>query len=154
MAKSVKLDRRREAKWRRIIREHTHSGLTIRKFCRKSKLPVSAFYFWRRELERRHLDMREAEQEQRRPHKRSAGARPVGRAAFVPVTVAQDVVTHAHGPVEIELSGGHRVHVTPPVDRQALADVLAVLRFDELTATSNADRSLDVNTRDKEGRPC
>ena len=31
------------------------------------------------------------------------------------------------GSIEIELLGGRRLHVTAPVDRQALADVLSVL---------------------------
>jgi transposase-like protein len=119
MVKNVKRDKRREARWRRVLREHIHSRLSIREFCRKCKLPESAFYFWRRELERRDLNRREAEQEQ--------CERPSTQAAFVPVTVAPDIAAQPHGRIEIELSGGRRVHVTAPVDRQALADVLAVL---------------------------
>jgi transposase-like protein len=118
MAKGKDRDRRLEAQWRRIIREHTRSGLNIRDFCRKSNLRESAFYFWRRELERRGLDRSEAEQEQRK--------RPSGRATFVPVRVTEDTRADA-GRIEIVLSGGRRVHVVAPVDRQALVDVLAVL---------------------------
>jgi len=118
MAKGKDRDRRLEAQWRRIIREHTRSGLSIRDFCRKCKLRESAFYFWRRELERRDVARREAEQEQRK--------RPSGQAAFVPVRVTDEVRSDA-GRIEIVLSGGRRVHVVAPVDRQALADVLAVL---------------------------
>jgi transposase-like protein len=127
MAKGKDRDGRREARWRRIIQGHARSGLGVREFCRRGKLTETAFYFWRRELLRRDGERHEAEQEQRRPRKLSAGARPVGRAAFVPVTVAQDVGPHTGGRIEIELSGGRRVHVIAPVDRQALADVLAVL---------------------------
>jgi hypothetical protein len=118
MPKGKDRDGRLEAKWRRIIREHTRSGLSIRDFCRNSKLRESAFYFWRRELERRDVARREAEQEQRK--------RPSGQAAFVPVRVTDEVRVDP-GRIEIVLSGGHRVHVAAPVDRQALADVLAVL---------------------------
>jgi hypothetical protein len=118
MAKGKDRDRRLEAQWRRVIREHTRSGLSIRDFCRKCKLRESAFYFWRRELERRDVARREAEQEQRK--------RPSGQAAFVPVRVTDEVRSDA-GRIEIVLSGGRRVHVVAPVDRQALADVLAVL---------------------------
>jgi hypothetical protein len=144
MAGGKSRDRRREARWRRIIREQGRSGLSVREFCSRGKLTETAFYFWRRELRRRRVEdsTRWAEQEQRRPRKRPVGARPVGRAAFVPVTVAQDVVAHAHGRLEIELSGGRRVHVAAPVDRQALADVLAVL---EGAGTAG---------RGAEGRPC
>jgi hypothetical protein len=131
MAKGKDRDSRREAQWRRIIREHTHSGLNIRAFCRKSKLRESAFYFWRRELERRDVARREAEQEQRN--------RPSGQAAFVPVRVTQEVRSDA-GHIEIVLSGGRRIHVVAPVDRQALADVLALL------AAASPERL--------EGQPC
>lgn len=123
MANGVNRDERREGQWRRIIRQHAQSGLTIREFCRKSKLPESAFYFWRSELKRR-----EAEQEQ--PHRRKrpvASAGPTPAPAFVPVRVAEEVAERPVGRIEIMLTGGRRVHVMAPVDRQALADVLAVL---------------------------
>ena len=121
-------DRRREAEWRRIMREHVRSGLSIREFCRKSKLRETAFHYWRRELKRR-----QTEQEQRN--------RPSTQAAFVPVRVAEELRPEsAH--IEIVLSGGRRVHVTAPVDRLALAEVLAVL--EGLPSVALA----------KEGQPC
>ena len=116
MAKGVGRDKRREEYWRRIVREHLGSGLSIRRFCRKSKLHESAFYFWRGELQRRGTA-----QEQRRPTESSSPP------AFVAVRVEEHSGTAAGGRIEIELSGGRRVHVTAPVDRAALADVLAVL---------------------------
>ena len=124
MAKGASRDRRRETQWRRIMREHARSGLSIRGFCRKSKLPETAFYYWRSELHRR-----QAEQEQRRPQDRADQASRVAAVpAFVPVRVEeQSAAFPAGGRIEIALSGGRRVHVTAPVDRQALADVLAVL---------------------------
>lgn len=110
-------DKRRETRWRRIIREHGRSGLSVREFCRRSKLHESAFYFWRRELQHR-----QAEQQQR------ASADATAAPAFVPVRVERhDAPVAGGGRIEIELSGGRRVHVASPVDRQALADVLAVL---------------------------
>ena len=121
MANGKGRDRRLEAQWRRIIRDQTHSGLTIRDFCRKSKLPESAFYFWRQELRRRGLERQEAKQEQ---HRRSA---PPAAPAFLAVRVEEHDGNSAGGRIEIELSGGRRVHVTAPVDRQALADVLEVM---------------------------
>jgi transposase-like protein len=121
MAKSTTRDRQREERWRAIMREHARSGMGIRGFCRKSNLRETAFYFWRRELQRR-----KAEQEQRRPQ----GNRQAPRAvpAFVSVRVEEPkAVSEPAGRIEIVLSGGRRLHVTAPVDRQALADVLAVL---------------------------
>jgi len=125
MAKGKGRDAGREARWRRVVQGQRRSGLTIREFCRKSNLPETAFYFWRRELARR-----EGEQEQSHEKPRRAKV-----AAFLPVRLAvsdaervtDEAPTRAAAPIEIVLSGGRRVHVTAPVDRQALADVLAVL---------------------------
>ena len=116
MANGKDRDRRLEARWRRIIRDHTRSGMTTREFCHKNNLAESAFYFWRRELQRR-----QAEQE------RCQASDPPAAPAFVAVHVAEHGGTPAGGSIEIELSGGRRIHVAAPVDRQALADVLAVL---------------------------
>ena len=99
-------DRRLERRWRRIIGEQKRSGLTIRQFCRRGKLRETAFYFWRRELQRRQVEdsTRRAEQEQRQNN--AATAAP----AFVPVRVEGHVGSTAAGRIEIELSGGRRVH--------------------------------------------
>jgi hypothetical protein len=128
MANGRGRDERREAFWRRTIREQERSGLLIRDFCRKSKLTESAFYFWRRELERRDLTRREAKQGQRRrPGQRARSPRPGAAPAFLPVEVMPDAPARSAGRIEIELSGARHVYVTPPVDRRALADVLAIL---------------------------
>jgi transposase len=116
MAKNKGRDRRREARWRRIIREHGRSGLGVREFCRRGKLTETAFYFWRRELQRR-----QEQQDQR------AAIEPPPKPTFVAVRVNEPAASPAVGRIEIELSSGRRVHVIAPVDRQALVDVLAVL---------------------------
>ena len=148
MANGKDRDKRREARWRRIIGDHRRSGLGVREFCRRGKLTETAFYFWRSELQRRqaeHVSGGSAgrsgakpvavanPEEQRRP------ADPPALPAFVPVRldqrlaashaerVAEPAGRSADWRIEIELSGGRRVHVAGPVDRQALADVLAVL---------------------------
>ena len=115
MAKGKVRDKGKETLWRRTIEEQQQGGLSVRAFCRKHALHESTFCFWRRELAR-------CEAAQRRS------------AAFVAVRVAGE--TLAGGRIEIVLSGGRRVHVAPPVDRRALADVLAVLE-----AEANATRS-------------
>jgi transposase-like protein len=78
MAKGKGRDGRHAAQWRRVVREHKRSGLTVREFCRKGRLRETAFHFWRRELQRR-----QAEQEQRRP------ADPSSAPAFVAVHVEE-----------------------------------------------------------------
>ncbi|MCY2928887.1 MAG: hypothetical protein NTV86_05225 [Planctomycetota bacterium] len=123
MANGIERDKERETYWRRMVKGQRGSGLTVRAFCRKSKLAESAFYFWRRELQRR-----KAEQEQSgRGQRRAAGRKP--KVAFLPVHVAEEIGPgpQTSGRIEIELAGGRRVHVAAPVDRQALADVVAVL---------------------------
>ena len=107
MAKGKVRDKSKEAFWRRTVRRQGQSGLTVRAFCREHELRETAFYFWRCELARRQA------------------ARPAS-AAFVPVQVVETPAP-AGGRIEIVLSGDRRVHVAAPVDRQALADVLAVL---------------------------
>lgn len=54
----------------------------------------------------------------------SIGDRPLAEPH---VGTGRSIAAQPAGRIEIELSGGHHVHVTAPVDRQALADVLAVL---------------------------
>ena len=63
-------------------------------------------YFWRRDTERRDVARREA----------------VGLGGIRAGARVDD------GRIEIVLPGGRRDHVVAPVDRQALADVLAVLK--------------------------
>lgn len=60
MAAGKGRDERRETRWRRIVRQQAHNGLSTREFRRRSKLRETAFYFWRGELQRR-----QAEQERR-----------------------------------------------------------------------------------------
>jgi hypothetical protein len=149
------------------MRRQERSRLTIRQFCHQSNLAETAFHYWRRELKRRDaepaggLQQGGHAQEQRRgrghpllsPDRRHA-------PTFVPVRLAarriqprvQEVGAGGSGRIEIILSGGRRVHVFAPVDRQALADVLAVL-----AATSPEPRPGHGRGRagpEKEDRPC
>jgi len=106
-------DRKKDAGWRKHIKAQAGSGLSIGAYCRQQRLPAHGFYWWRRELARR-------------------DAEP--SPAFVPVTVAAQMPVGTggcgEGRIEIVLAGdgkGRRVQVVGPVDRQRLADVLAVL---------------------------
>ena len=86
-----------------------------------SKLPESAVYFWRRELQRRQA-------EPQRPT--DLPATPAFVAVRVEDSSSSSIAGRPNGTeyrIEIELPGGRRVHVVAPVDRQTLADVLAVL---------------------------
>jgi transposase-like protein len=110
MAKQVCRAERGEAKWRGILRAQERSGLSVQAFCRKNKLAESTFYRWRRRPG--------VEQSLSRRSSRTASG------AFVAVQVADG---DSSGRIEILLSDGHCVRVTPPVDGRALAEVLAIL---------------------------
>ena len=141
MAKGRVRDSRREVQWRRVVREQEQSGLSIREFCRRRGLPESAFHFWRRELNRRQAQQEQAQQ---------SGA--AGGPAFVEVRVGRQAVEQAGGLVVIELPGGRRVHVAPPVDRDAVREVLAALEWAESAAASQGGRPSSAEAM--EGKPC
>ena len=52
MAKGQQRDPAREAKWRTILARHGKSGLSVRAFCRREGLTESAWYAWRRTIQR------------------------------------------------------------------------------------------------------
>jgi len=113
MAKGKRRDKGKEAYWQQKLDQHSQSGLSIRAFCGQHGLTETAFYFWRRELVRRQGERRS------KPRRR--------RALFVPVRLATEARPTTSGEIAIALADGRRVHLTPPVDKQALADVLAVM---------------------------
>ena len=107
MAQGRRYDRTKELFWRRMVRGHAGSGLSVRGWCRRHDLKEPGFHWWRRELARR-------------------DARPI----LVPVRItgAQAPSPSFEDPtLEIILVDGRRVRVRGPVDRAMLADVLAVL---------------------------
>lgn len=117
MARGGRRDSKKESFWREIVRGHARSGTTVRAWCRSHAIAEPAFYWWRRELAQRD--------------------RQIASAAFVPVCVADDACASGlaaidarsagAGRIEIVLAAERRVRLIGPVDRQALANVLAVL---------------------------
>lgn len=110
MARKTRRDLKKEAFWRRMVQGQVRSGLSVRAWCGRRRLRESAFYWWRTQLARR-----------------DAAAPP-----FAPVRVVADVPPSAVGPgaagrIEIVLPGGRRLRIVGCVERQMLADVLAVM---------------------------
>ena len=47
--------KKREAMWRRVVRGHVGSGMSIRAYCAQNRVKEPAFYWWRSELARRSM---------------------------------------------------------------------------------------------------
>ena len=111
--------------WRRHIRQHHDSGLSVPRYCRDHELHQGAFYSWRRRLAIR-------------DHTATA-LEPLPTPAFLPVTVLDPQACPGTTAIEIILADGSRVRARAGCDRQLLADVIALLAR---------------GARDDEGRPC
>lgn len=131
MARPDLRDPHKERQWRQRVAQWRHSGKTIREFCRRQGLAESAFYFWRREVDRRDRERAEPAKTKRRI--RFAGRASPGQqrssALFVPVslTAGADLSTQPWT-IEVVLDGGPLLRLRPGVDRLTLAEVLAVVR--------------------------
>jgi transposase-like protein len=127
-------DPQKRAYWEEVVRRWQESGQSVRGYCRAEGLRESAFFFWRRKLERRGQPS-EAKGPPRLPPplasavpalKRRSSS-PRGVPAFLPVRVTSGGPAEAPRGVEIVLTNGRLVRVGAGFDRQTLAEVLAVL---------------------------
>ena len=125
-----KIAARKEAHWRRVIRDQARSGQSIRAWCHSHGHKESAFYWWRTELARRDAARPKSKRTHRivaRRREAPASAAPCESQTLVPVRVVEDKARSVDGHIEIILPGGARVRVAGRVNRQMLADVLAAL---------------------------
>jgi transposase len=106
MAKGNERDPRKEAFWRKELRTQGASGQSARVYCRQRGLMESAFYFWRREIERRDRETRDRR-----------------TSAFVPMVVEPTPET----PIEVTLCRGHVMRVRAGFDADTLRQLLALL---------------------------
>lgn len=53
MVKIAARDLKKEAAWRRRLRQQAGSVQSVRRWCRRHRVTETAFYWWRRELARR-----------------------------------------------------------------------------------------------------
>jgi hypothetical protein len=105
MAHGRARDEDKERQWRRWIGEWQASGLSALAFCKRRGLTVGSFYTWRRVLQRRDADT----------------------ATFVPVQIVADTVLTQASALEVLLTDGRMVRVTPGFDAATLRQLLAVL---------------------------
>lgn len=106
MANGRARDIRKQSFWRKAVEQQQASGLPVIAWCREHTVNASQFFFWRRELTRR-----DAEQ----------------TVSFVPVHVSDHSLAEQASRIEIVLAGGRCIRISGRVDRQMLADVLAVM---------------------------
>jgi hypothetical protein len=104
-----RIDKAKHARWRRLLQKWQGSGLGVRAFCDRQKIPEAQFWWWRRRL----AEQGEPLEEQAAP-------------AFVPVTIV-GAATSLSAAIDIKLTNGHRLRVRSGCDRGLLADVVAVL---------------------------
>ena len=111
-----RVDPAKHRHWQRTIGEAARSGLSIREFCRRRKLTVSHFYWWRRRLG---MDIRKG-----LPRKTN-GQGPVSFAL-----VSDDPAASDAG-IELVLAGGRRLRIHKGVDGETLREVLAAMESDQ-----------------------
>ena len=112
-------DPKKEAFWREALSRQRQSGLGVPAFCEREGLRATAFYFWRREIQRR--DAR-----QRRRVMNDPGTTPT----FVelrPAEAASLPPGRLDAPIEVLLAHGRRVLVRSGCDVALLGRVVAVL---------------------------
>lgn len=105
--------------------DYARSGLTIADFCRRERLTVGAFRWWRRELARRDRDATTDRADQTPGPSTDLVVRP----AFLPVRVVPDEPDPPLGmaPVEIVLPTGLTIRVARGFDPPTLDTVLSLL---------------------------
>lgn len=112
-------DAQRAERWRKFVLAWEASGLSQAEFCRRRKVSVHTFRWWRYTLGLQHRE----EVPRSEPDK-------VERPAFVEVKLPQAAPAPASSPakVEIALEGGPVIRVHSGFDAETLKEVLAVLR--------------------------
>ena len=110
----------RRSYWLAAIDLHRQSGLSIREFCRQEGLAESAFYFWRREL-------------QRGADSSLKSSTPKASTSSSPNFVPVDIKPTSHqstssAPLVIELASGTRLNVAEGCSPDLLRTTLELLR--------------------------
>jgi hypothetical protein len=102
-------DAGREPRWRDLISRHRAGEMRVREFCAAQGVAESAFYYWRRELERRDSE------------KKTRGAQSSG--AFVPVRLGGGFAA----PVELELASGRVLRLGGAFEPARVAELVKLL---------------------------
>jgi hypothetical protein len=115
----------KEKHWRRIIRRHQRSGLSVHAFCEREGLKDCNLLWWRRELYRRDREKTTALPDS----SAKAPTRPSASPVFLPVRVVETIGDQSRPstPIEILLPDGPTLRVPAGFDPRTLGDILTVL---------------------------
>lgn len=106
-------DERKEARWRRLVRERAASGRSVAEFCRRRRIASQQFYWWQRQLLDRDGNGSKAE----------GSSRP---ASFVPVRVVLSSPA-----IELVHPSGCLIRVAAGAETSTLRSVLKALSASE-----------------------
>jgi len=101
------VDRDKLAAWRRRLARHAKSGLTAAEFCRRERVSVSLWKYWRRRIERAALTPR---------------VQPLSAGSFRPVEVIprRSVLVHFQGGATLEIPDDRVDLVRVVIDRMLM----------------------------------
>lgn len=109
-------DPARERSWRQLLNQFAASGQGVREFCAARRLKETAFYFWRREVERR--DGQAPARKQR--------CTP-GCPVFAKVLVQPPILPAAEAGVRLRLPGGRELLLPASWDARQVAALVRAL---------------------------
>ena len=99
----------REQRWRDVVARFAASGLSVRAFCQRERVPESAFYAWRRTLQQRDLEATRA------------------ASAFLPVVIQQPGRA-TDSETCVELPGGVTIRVGEATSIERVAALVRALQ--------------------------
>ena len=110
MSRTYRTKEQARTYWQDVFSRWQKSGLSVHRFCREHQICESGFYTWRKKLSLTALGINT-----------TTGKCP--KAAFVQVDMPRTTPSQ----LTLELTSGHTLHISDPVNSQTLATVLQAL---------------------------